>query len=177
MSLSSWLRDYVFTPLGGVARRPWKQARNLLITMALCGLWHGAAWTFVVWGIYHGVLMAAYGTIGRRGWDRLPRALAQFGTFLLVLLGWVIFRANTMHMAGVMFRKMFVFERGFTVVAGGGLIGLLLLAGALAHGGPNSFELKHEWGTGATLVIAVLFILCMGAIYGAKPSPFLYFQF
>ena len=177
MSLSFWLRDYVFTPLGGVSRQPSKQARNLLITMALAGLWHGAAWTFVVWGIYHGVLMAAYGTAGRRGWDRLPRAVARFGTFLLVLLGWVVFRANTMHMAGAMLRRMFVFESGFTVAAGGGLIVMLLIAGALAHAGPNSFELKHEWGPRATVALAALFILCIGAIYGGKPSPFLYFQF
>jgi alginate O-acetyltransferase complex protein AlgI len=177
MSLSSWLRDYVFMPLGGVARRPWKQARNLLVTMALAGLWHGAAWTFVVWGVYHGVLMAAYGAVGRRTWDRLPRVVAQVATFVLVLFGWVVFRATTMDMAGVMFRKMFFFESGFTVAAGGALVVMLLIAGALAHAGPNSFELKHQWSPRATVAIAVLFVICIGAIYGGKPSPFLYFQF
>ena len=176
MSLSSWLRDYLFQPLGGMFGGRWTQARNLIITMALGGLWHGAAWTFVIWGLYHGFLMAAYGLAGRK-WDRLPRAVRVLGTFALVLCGWVVFRADTMHMAGVIFTRMFVFHAGFTVAAGGSLIAVLIGAGALAHYGPNSFELKHEWGPGATLVIAVLFLLCMGAIYGAKPSPFLYFQF
>lgn len=176
MSLSSWLRDYLFMPLGGLFGRPWQQARNLILTMCLGGLWHGAAWTFVVWGLYHGVLMAAYARTART-WDQMPRLLRQFATFVLVVLGWVVFRAETMGMAGSIFRKMFIYEGGFTTAAGGGLIGVVIIAGALAHFGPNSFELKHSWGPRATAVLALLFALCLGAIYGAKPSPFLYFQF
>lgn len=176
MSLSSWLRDYLFQPLGGMFGRPWKQVRNFMITFCLGGLWHGAAWTFVVWGLYHGSLLALYALAGRT-WDRLPKPARRAATFVLVLLGWVVFRADTMAMATTILHKMFVFQSGFTVAAGGGLIGVLIGAGALAHFGPNSFELKHEWGPGATVALAVLFALCMVAIYGAKPSPFLYFQF
>ncbi len=176
ISLSSWLRDYLFMPLGGLFGTRWQRARNLAITMCLGGLWHGAAWTFVVWGAYHGLLMAVYGTVGG-GWDRLPAAVRKLGTFMLVLLGWVVFRAKTVGMAGTMLRKMFVFERGFTLTAGVGLIVMLLVAAWLSHVGPNSFELKHEWGRGTSVVLALLFIVCMVAMYGAQPSPFLYFQF
>ena len=176
MSLSFWLRDYLFMPLGGLFGRPWKHVRNFMITFCLGGLWHGAAWTFVVWGLYHGALLSAYALVGRK-WDRMPLVAKRIGTFMLVLFGWVVFRADTMAMAGTIFHRMFVYQHGFSVAAGGSLIGVLVGAGALAHFGPNSFELKHEWGPSATLVLATLFMLCMGAIYGAKPSPFLYFQF
>jgi alginate O-acetyltransferase complex protein AlgI len=176
ISLSSWLRDYLFQPLGGFFGARWQRARNLAITMALGGLWHGAAWTFVVWGLYHGILMAAYGTVGG-GWDRLPSLARRVGTFGLVLLGWVVFRSKTLGMAGTMLRKMFVFEPGFTITAGIGLIGTLLIAAWLSHVGPNSFELSHEWGGGATALLAVLFVVSIAALYGAQPSPFLYFQF
>ncbi len=176
MSLSSWLRDYLFQPMGGVFGTSWQRARNLVLTMALGGLWHGAAWTFVIWGIYHGILMAIYGALGRT-WDRVPALIRGTATFLLVLLGWVVFRAQSVEMAGAMFRKMFVFQPGFSMTAGVGLVVMLLVAGWLSHVGPNSFELKHEWGGGATAALALLFLVSMVAIYGAQPSPFLYFQF
>ena len=176
ISLSSWLRDYLFQPLGGLFGTKWQRVRNLLITMSLGGLWHGAAWTFVVWGVYHGLLMAAYATAGK-SWDRLPSIVRTAGTFLLVLFGWVVFRAETLDMAGTMFQKMFLFEPGFTMTAGVGLVAMLALAAWLAHIAPNSFELKHEWSVGSAAVLAVLFLVSMAAIYGARPSPFLYFQF
>jgi alginate O-acetyltransferase complex protein AlgI len=176
MSLSSWLRDYLFQPLGGFFGTKWQRARNLAVTMCLGGLWHGAAWTFVIWGLYHGLLMAAYGTIGG-GWDRLPSLVRKGGTFFLVLLGWVVFRAQTLAMAGTMLKKMFTFEPGFTMTAGVGLVLMLMLAAWLSHVGPNSFELKHEWGTGATVTLMGLFLVSMVAMYGGQPSPFLYFQF
>ena len=176
ISLSSWLRDYLFQPLGGLFGSKWEQAWNLMITMCLGGLWHGASWTFVVWGFYQGLLLAAYGTIGRE-WDRLPVVVRRAGTFLLVLVGWVIFRAKDMTMAGVMLKKMFFFTPGFSIAAAVGLLCILAISAWLAHVGPNSFELKHEWSTGATVTLAALFVVCMIAIYGAQPSPFLYFQF
>lgn len=176
MSLSSWLRDYLFMPLGGLFGTNWQRARNLAITMCLGGLWHGAAWTFVLWGLYHGVLLAAYGIAGE-AWDRLPMAIRRAGTFVLVLLGWVVFRATTLPMAGTMLKKMFVFESGVTLEAGASLAVVLAVAGWLAHRGRNSFELKHEWSPAGSAVLVVLFVIAVAVIYGAQPSPFLYFQF
>ena len=176
ISLSSWLRDYLFMPLGGLFGSRWERARNLIITMALGGLWHGAAWTFVIWGLYHGALLAAYGVWGR-SWDRLPRLARQVGTFLLVVIGWVIFRATSVAMAATMLKKMFSLEPGFTMIAGAGLAVALAVAGAVCHLGPNSFQLRHDWSPRATAVLAMLFLVTLISLYGARPSPFLYFQF
>lgn len=176
ISLSSWLRDYLFMPLGGLFHGRWAGARNLFITMCIGGLWHGAAWTFVVWGMYHGALLGAYALYGR-AWDRLPAAARRAGTFMLVLLGWVIFRATDLGMAGVMLRKMFVPERGFSLAAVGGLTVALGAAAWWSHWGPSSFQLKHEWSPAQSLALAALFLMTLATMYGGQPSPFLYFQF
>jgi D-alanyl-lipoteichoic acid acyltransferase DltB (MBOAT superfamily) len=103
ISLSTWLRDYLYIPLGGSRGSEWQTRRNLFITMALGGLWHGAAWTFVFWGIYHGVLLIAYRAA--EGWDwfrRLvagPRPVARVVSwavmFHITCYGWLIFRARS----------------------------------------------------------------------------------
>jgi alginate O-acetyltransferase complex protein AlgI len=103
ISLSTWLRDYLYIPLGGNRGSGWRTRRNLLITMLLGGLWHGAAWTFVLWGAYHGVLLIAYRAADRvrvlRQWISGGGALAR-GTswavmFHLTCFGWLIFRARS----------------------------------------------------------------------------------
>jgi alginate O-acetyltransferase complex protein AlgI len=105
ISLSSWLRDYLFIPLGGSRRGRWRTARNLLITMTLGGLWHGASWTFVVWGILHGLLLILHRAFQsfadarpRLGWllHTVPgTAVRVLVTFLAVSLCWVFFRAQS----------------------------------------------------------------------------------
>ncbi len=99
VSLSTWLRDYLYVPLGGNRRRPGRMLVNLLITMLLGGLWHGAAWNFVIWGFFHGSWLVVH-RLATSGEDRAPRsALTQAGaiagTFALTVVGWVIFRAKT----------------------------------------------------------------------------------
>lgn len=86
ITLSYWIRDYLYLPLGG--NRAY--ARNILIVFALCGLWHGAGWTFIVWGLYHGALVAAY-HFGAPTWNRMPQLLQVAATFVLVSLGWILF--------------------------------------------------------------------------------------
>jgi alginate O-acetyltransferase complex protein AlgI len=99
ISLSQWLRDYLYVPLGGNRGSELKVKRNLAITMLLGGLWHGAAWNFVWWGAYHGALLIGYRSF--RGRDAAPRpsrwwgrALAMFVMFQLTLLGWLLFRST-----------------------------------------------------------------------------------
>jgi D-alanyl-lipoteichoic acid acyltransferase DltB (MBOAT superfamily) len=102
MTLSRWLRDYLYIPLGGGRGERGRTYRNQLITMTLGGLWHGASWTFVIWGVYHGLLLAAtrfaHGLRGVKGEQplftgRAYRVLATLLTFHLVCIGWVFFRA------------------------------------------------------------------------------------
>jgi alginate O-acetyltransferase complex protein AlgI len=116
ISLSSWLRDYLFIPLGGSRGGRWKTYRNLLITMTLGGLWHGANWTFVVWGLWHGLVLIAHRLFQEafKGRDRLSRVLQSIpgtaarvlATFLSVSLGWIFFRAQTFHDATLIFQGL-----------------------------------------------------------------------
>ena len=99
ISLSSWLRDYLYIPLGGNRRGHWATHRNLLLTMLLGGLWHGAAWNFVLWGLYHGVILVLYRLAGDGRSERACRGLRRMGAmavmFTLTVGGWVIFRSQS----------------------------------------------------------------------------------
>jgi len=138
MSLSSWLRDYLYIPLGGSRRGPFRTVASLMITMLLGGLWHGASWTFVVWGGLHGLYLVVERAIRKvTPWRWEHRSLAQMPvallTFLLVCVAWVFFRAHS-------------FEQAFDVTA------------ALLGAGPGDVErlLRPE---SVVLSIAVTFIL------------------
>lgn len=176
ISLSTILRDYLYIPLGGGRGGEGLRCRNLMITMLLGGLWHGANWTFVIWGAYHGLLLIV-SRYASRGFARAPAWLRRAGTFVLVVVGWVLFRSTDFVMAIGWLKKMFVWETASNVSGGPVLLLLILIAGGLAHFCPNSFELSHRWGWVPTLALAALFAACVIVIYGSKPAPFLYFQF
>jgi len=99
ISLSSWLRDYLYIPLGGNRGGAWRTSRNLLVTMLLGGLWHGANWTFLIWGLIHGLWLGIHRALGVRGGLPLLKVLA---TFHLVCLTWLFFRADSLAQAGSM---------------------------------------------------------------------------
>jgi alginate O-acetyltransferase complex protein AlgI len=109
MSLSSWFKDYLYIPLGGNRKGAARTYVNLLIVFLATGFWHGASWSFVVWGVYHGVfLMLERGAFGR-ALKKLPRALSLIYTLLVVLFGWVIFRAEDLQAAGAYVARLFDF--------------------------------------------------------------------
>lgn len=129
ISLSTWLRDYLFIPLGGSRGSRWQTNRNLFLTMALGGLWHGASWNFVVWGVYHGIALIVH-----REWsmfrDSKPALKAFFAnppvaffwkyfsmilTFQAVCIGWVFFRIQDMGMAWTMVRRMITLRPMFSM--------------------------------------------------------------
>jgi D-alanyl-lipoteichoic acid acyltransferase DltB (MBOAT superfamily) len=124
MSLSTWFRDYLYIPLGGNRVSPARWAFNILVVFLLSGLWHGANWTFVVWGLYHGVLLVA-GRFTRPLWSLLhrvarieqrPQLFAALGlgrTFLLVTAGWIFFRASSIQLAGGIFQHIATDWRSF----------------------------------------------------------------
>jgi len=103
ITLSTWLRDYLFIPLGGSRGTAWSTNRNLMITMTLGGLWHGAALTFVSWGVWHGIALV----VARCSRVRLPRVGGWLATMSVVLFGWVLFRATSFENAMVVYRGMF----------------------------------------------------------------------
>ena len=117
MSLSSWFRDYLYIPLGGNRHGPWRTYANLLAVFALCGLWHGAAWTFLAWGLYHGLFLILERAAGRSpalaAWGaRVPAPLRHAYLLLVVLAGWVVFRADTLPHAGQVLAAMAGFGTG-----------------------------------------------------------------
>jgi alginate O-acetyltransferase complex protein AlgI len=177
ISLSTCMRDYLYIPLGGNRHGAWRTHRNLMLTMAIGGLWHGAAWTFVVWGVYHGVLLVLYRHLAP-WWDRAPALAQRAAMFLLALLGWVPFRASSFGDSAVVLGKLFSAPAGFHDVPLV-LAALLALGLAWAAFGPNVFDFHREHRPTAprALALAAVFGLCLAVIVGNRNSPFLYFQF
>jgi len=178
MSLSSWLRDYLFIPLGGSRGTTFATVRNLLITFLLAGLWHGPAWTFVFWGLLWGVFQSVHVLARKYGftpsWVWLNRAL----TFLAAVVAWVFFRATSMRSAVDVLASM----AGLKGVSGAGRLPVAPVLAGFILGGllwvnllPNSWQVKLEPKLRYALVLGLLLGAALLAL--SKPSPFLYFQF
>ncbi len=188
ISLSTWLRDYLFIPLGGSRGSWWRTARNLLITMTLGGLWHGASWTFVVWGLLHGLLLIAHRGFQAICGPRLSRLLQTSGgtivrvglTFVAVCVGWVFFRATTFATASTMLRHLFVPADGLPTPIPTGAFWTLIGVVALAHavgkvGGWGAVSSRlSSWAIGFGYAMALTIALLLAPNGG---NVFIYFQF
>lgn len=178
ISLSTVMRDYLYIPLGGNRGSTAFMHRNLLLTMLIGGLWHGANWTFVIWGAYHGALLVAYHYLSLR-FGMVPIWMGQALTFLLVVVGWVFFRATDVAMAWELLEKMFWPHDG-TLPADAVKFALLaVFALAIAKWAPNAFEYHRDFRGTASRMAAVAAVLgvSIALIAGSRASPFLYFQF
>lgn len=178
ISLSSCLRDYLYIPLGGNRLGTWKTYRNLMITMLIGGLWHGANWTFILWGAYHGLLLILYRLVGR-WWDVLPALLRQVSMFVLVVIGWVLFRADNLHVAATMLTTMFTPTSGLLLDKPQFFMVILALTLAWSLFGSNAFDWHRDfrWNLRMAYGMCLLFGACLAIILGGDNSPFLYFQF
>lgn len=107
ISLSSWFRDYVYIPLGGNRVSAARNHVNLLAVFFLCGLWHGASWTFVVWGLFHGTFLVLERTAWGTALEKLPRPLRHAYTIFVVMMGWVLFRSDTFAGSANFFAALF----------------------------------------------------------------------
>jgi len=178
ISLSSCLRDYLYIPLGGNRHGELKAYRNLILTMLIGGLWHGANWTFVIWGAYHGVLLALYRRFAST-WDRLPRLARQLSMFILVVFGWVLFRSTDFGMAAHLFATMLAPTAGVAIEGVVPFSIALTLAGIWAMTGPNAQEFHADWRPTRIRIIGVAVATgaALAVLLGSGSSPFLYFQF
>lgn len=171
ISLSRWLRDYVYIPLGGNRRGHSRTYANLITTMLLGGLWHGAGWTFVIWGGYHGVLLATERVL-QRGFGRVI-------TFLLVCIGWVFFRAPSVSSAVYVLSQMFSQHAGKSLFNPWHwrLAGLTLLIAVAEEYGHTvtDIETSPVWVRTAAVVALLLAVEFFGAVDLTR--PFIYFQF
>jgi alginate O-acetyltransferase complex protein AlgI len=175
ISLSTWLRDYLYIPLGGNRVAPYRTSLNLFLTMLLGGLWHGANWTFVLWGAYHGLLLVIYQAVRKR-LPNLPKLVGMGLTMLAVVFGWVMFRAEHIHDAWAIYRAMLGLN-GFGIAwVKTNLGSLTILAGALLLSMTvDTYDLKPGFKVRWAVAYGLLLVACI-ALFSA-PSPFLYFQF
>ena len=182
ISLGTWFREYVYIPLGGNRVKSKKQIRNILIVWALTGLWHGAAWSFMIWGLYHGVILMAEKYLFKK--KALPAVPGHILTLLIVCVGWVFFSANSLADAGVTLRAMAGFARGgladHTALSLLAAHGAWLLAGILCCL-PQADRLKNAMieRNKVALVAATLAILGLSIAFLVTKNynPFLYFRF
>ena len=185
ISLSTWLRDYLYIPLGGSHRGPWRTYLNLAIVMLLGGLWHGAAWNFVIWGGLHGLLLAGErlrGKISPYRW--LPKAGRQAVTFAIVLITWVFFRADDLPGALRYLRSMFGLE---TAQESAGLLsgilyqpyylGAVLLAALVTWTCPQTWDWTRTITPLKAAAIVGLWIVALAVLATQAYNPFIYFIF
>jgi len=181
MTLSRWLRDYLYIPLGGSKKGTSRTLLNLIIVMGLGGLWHGANWNYVVWGLYMGLLLIGFNLYTRTGLS-MPRFLAQLITFFLVVIGWVMFRSEDLAVAEQLYIHMFGlngFGTGFYMLDKEQVricLSYIVAGLALCWFAPNTFEIKYPKSPYALIFVVALLGICLYNMYGVR-SPFLYFQF
>jgi alginate O-acetyltransferase complex protein AlgI len=199
ISLSTWLRDYLYIPLGGNRRGPARTILNLMLVMVLGGLWHGAAWTFILWGAWQGLFLAL--ERGRRrarqeagAAQEARRPLAVAATMLVVIVGWVLFRSATLREALSLYAGMIgLHGLGLSAALGWQIGGLELAVLALAcfsvYAGPwlarrfapasgaPGLEGSVADPLAGRLAVVPLFALALLRTAAESFSPFLYFQF
>jgi alginate O-acetyltransferase complex protein AlgI len=173
VTLSSWLRDYLYIPLGGNRKGTTRRDVNLMATMGLGGLWHGASANFLVWGLWHGMLLLVHRHL--QGLSiRLARPVAVMLTFLLVTVGWVFFRMNTVGGIGNVLAAMAGLHGGGEIL--GGLLPYLLVGGVLMWGVPEEWTWRlPAWGPRRVALLGG--VAGVALLYMNTTQKFLYFQF
>lgn len=189
ITLGSWFRSYVYIPLGGNRGSTLKTLRNLLIVWFLTGLWHGASWNFVIWGVYFGVLIIAERLFLKKLLDKLPSILQWLYMFVLVVFGWVFFELTSLADIGLFFKAMFGWNNShvladkqttyifltniviFIVAAIGSTTALRKTAT------PISKKLPWLYNNSKVLIQMALFVVCICYLVNASYNPFLYFRF
>ena len=187
ITLGSWFRSYVYIPLGGNRNGNFKTYRNLFITWALTGLWHGASWNFILWGLFFGVLII----IERLGFgkilEKLPSAVSMLYTFVMVLFGWVLFDTDTLADAGRYYAAMFgaggslvdSYAR-YTIASNAVMLTLcILISGGLGSRLISFCEEKNKRASAVAGVAVKIggLLICTAYLVGATYNPFLYFRF
>jgi D-alanyl-lipoteichoic acid acyltransferase DltB (MBOAT superfamily) len=175
MSLSQWLRDYLFIPLGGSWGSQRQTVRNLLLTFLLGGLWHGPSWTFVVWGLLWGVYLSAHSTLRRHGltpgWTWLNRLL----TFVAATVAWVFFRAPSLPAAADVLQAMAGLQGGDEPRLARTLVAAIAFGLVWVNVMPNTWQLQPRPTRRWAVVLGLLLAVSLLAL--SNPAAFLYVQF
>lgn len=183
ISLSSWLRDYLYIPLGGNRAGTRRTYVNLALVMLLGGLWHGAAWNFVVWGAWHGFLLAVERPLGKRAfWAALPGWGRTAITFVCVLFSWVLFRAADLPAAFAYFGAMFGYGGAANPLLAGMLyqpahLTALVIAALVTWGWRDTWDYTRSISPTKAALAFGLLIAALAAMTVQTYNPFIYFIF
>ena len=194
ISLSTWLMEYLYIPLGGNRKGRVRTYINLMITMLLGGLWHGASWTFVAWGLFHGIglcvhklyLSARHFDKNRKG-NPVSNVISTFLTYIFVCIGWVFFRADTFETAWNVFKAIFTMQDGISHPFSWAFVGIAAVAAEMLIAAVSSrksslarvevsypaLPLDRVWGL---TLFALLTFVTLGLAYTGS-NPFIYFRF
>ena len=193
MTLSRFLRDYLYVPLGGNRRGPLRRYINLFVTMTLGGLWHGASWNFAIWGAMHGAGLALnhlWRTIGGRAGLSMPAGVGWFLTIVLVVFAWVPFRAETLSSTTAIWKAMLLIGEPAVSVTVNPLVaaGWIVSLSSIALFAPNTQQImSHPWTSQRGSVIwkpQPAWAIALGCALGmsvvgslGRETAFLYFRF
>jgi alginate O-acetyltransferase complex protein AlgI len=178
ITLSRWLRDYLYVSLGGNRMGAWFTYRNLLITMTLGGLWHGAAWTFVLWGVWHGVMLSIERSVKDLYAMRPAKVVRWATTFSVVLIGWVLFRSRDLETTGMILGRMATLASGidwYPPLVIGGLVCMLVEHIAWRTRLRRAMRLPALAWYSPIATTIMIWALLLYAPRGFR--PFVYFQF
>ncbi len=181
ITLGIFLRDYLYVALGGNRGGKWRTLTNLFVTMLLGGLWHGAGWTFVIWGALHGFFLVVHRIWVGAG-RKLPPILAWALTALSVVLAWVVFRADTVTTAATLYKAMFVITRDFSELYRPQDLLKLLLFSSMVLVLPNAVrwvrgEARWKFSANVVQTGAIAMVMCVALLQVGQTRTFLYFNF
>lgn len=187
ISLSTWFRDYVYIPLGGNRVNKFKWIRNIILVWLLTGLWHGAAWNFIIWGIYYGLLLLFEKLFLNKLLNKLPSIINWLYTFIIVMIGWMIFRSNSLNELLLFIKTMFSYKQTdwITILADNlsTFNSLIFIVPAFILSFPILKKIKEKY-SGKTIYIILtnilllmLFIMCIVYLTSSSYNPFIYFRF
>lgn len=183
ITLGTWMKDYLYLPLGGNRSGELATYRNLVVVFTLSGIWHGASWMFLFWGLYHGLFLV----IERLFLGKILKQLKGFSiiyTFLIASLGWVSFRSETLEECFFFFKRLFAFDE-LSIDLSPRLIFVFFLVvlfhfiGVVFNDELNHFlsETPKKGFWVKTILVLILFVICLGELYGSGFNPFIYFKF
>lgn len=191
ISLSSWFKEYVYIPLGGNRRGLPKQVRNILIVWLLTGIWHGASWNYVLWGVYYGILLILEKFLFRHILKRLPGIVQNVYTLFFVILGWVLFKCEDLGYCVSYLKAMFggfgqeiLGNQTMFYLGNYGVLLILLFFGSTMLPKKIGLAIQGELGEGSWLLLllkcifyAGIFVVSVAYLVDATYNPFLYFRF
>lgn len=188
ISLTTFFREYIYIPLGGnrVSKSRW--ILNMAIVWILTGFWHGAAWTFIIWGIYYLILLLLERTILKKVWDKCPRILGQIITFMLVSIGWIIFRANDLSSLSVIIKNIFTLHQGINLQAflsiNSSVISALpyfilaiIFSINIKEICDKKFKNVRVYNFITKIIVLIILVISIAMLVSSIYNPFIYFRF